>query len=93
MLASWGTGYVGAGDIGLGVIYRPEEYEGFAEGELDRYVKLRAPSGETRTHWIYGDWRKGFPNPTAPTARDWALRVEDLALQLGSPVTVRIVVR
>jgi Domain of unknown function (DUF4861) len=93
VLASWGNGYEGAGDIGLGVMYRPEEYAGFAEGEFDRYIKLRAPSGQARAHWIYGDWRKGFPNPTAPTARDWALRVEDLALQLRSPVTVRIVAR
>jgi hypothetical protein len=90
VLANWGNGYEGAGDIGLGIIYVPEEYAGFAEGELDRYVKLSARSGETRTHWIYGDWRKGFPNPIAPTARDWALRVEDLALQLRTPVAVRI---
>ena len=53
-------------------------------------MKLRAASGETRTHWIYGDWRKGMANPSAPTARDWALRVEDLAFQLRTPVTVRI---
>ncbi len=93
VLASWGLGYEGAGDIGLGIMYDPSEYAGFAEGELDRYIKLRAPSGVVRTHWIYGDWRKGFANPVAPTARDWALRVEDLALQLRSPVAVRIVVQ
>jgi hypothetical protein len=90
VLASWGQGYQGAGDIGLGLAYRLEEYAGSAEGELDRYVKLRAPSGEKRTHWIYGDWRKGFRNPIAPTARDWALRVEQLALQVRTPVAVRI---
>jgi hypothetical protein len=90
VLANWGWGYQGAGEIGLGIIYRPEEAVGFAEGDLDRYIKLRAANGETRTHWIYGDWRKGLPNPSAPTARDWALRVEDLALQLRTPVAVRI---
>ena len=90
VLANWGMGYQGAGEIGLGIIYRPEEAAGFADGDLDRYIKLRAASGETRTHWIYGDWRKGLPNPSAPTARDWALRVEDLALGLRTPVTVRI---
>jgi hypothetical protein len=90
VLACWGNGAEGAGDIGLGVMYRPEEYAGFAEGELDRFVKLRIPSGQTRTHWIYGDWRKGFANPIAPTARDWALRVEDLALELRTPVAVRV---
>jgi len=93
VLAGWGNGYEGAGDIGLGIMYRPEEFAGFAEGELDRYIKLRAPSGETRTHWIYGDWRKGLANPLAPTARDWALRVEDLALQVRIPVKVRIAAR
>ncbi len=61
-----------------------------ADGELDRYVKLRGRSGEMRTHWIYGDWRKGFPIPVAPSARDWALMVEDLALQLRMPVFVRL---
>jgi hypothetical protein len=90
LLASWGNGYEGAGEIGLAIMYRPEEYAGFAEGELDRYIKLRSASGETRTHWIYGDWRKGFANPSAPTARDWALRVEELALQIRTPVAVRI---
>jgi hypothetical protein len=93
VLTTWGGGYEGAGDIGLAVMVRPEEAAGFADGELDRFVKLRAASGETRTHWIYGDWRKGFPNPSAPTARDWALRVEDLALQLRTPVVVRIAPR
>ncbi len=90
VLANWGHGYEGAGEIGLGVMYRPEEYAGYTEGDLDRYVKLRGKSGEKRTHWIYGDWRKGFPNPIAPTARDWALNVEQLALQLRTSVSVQI---
>ena len=71
-------------------MFKPEEYAGYADGELDRYVKLRGRSGEKRTHWIYGDWRKGFPVPMAPSARDWALMVEDLALQLRTPVFVRV---
>lgn len=93
VLASWGNGYEGAGEIGLGIIYRPEEYAGYTEGELDRYVKLQSPSGEKRTHWIYGDWRKGLPNPVAPTARDWALAVEQLSLKLRTPVAVRVASR
>ncbi|MDD8016707.1 MAG: hypothetical protein PHX45_13585, partial [Acidobacteriota bacterium] len=59
-------------------------------GEHDRFAKLRSRSGEKRTHWIYGDWRKGLPNPLAPTARDWALAVEDLAVQLRTPVSIRV---
>ncbi len=90
VLATWGPGYEGAGEIGLGVMFKPGEYAGYADGELDRYVKLRGRSGEMRTHWIYGDWRKGFPIPVAPSARDWALMVEDLALQLRTPVSVRV---
>ncbi len=90
VLASWGYGYEGAGEIGLGIIYCPAEYAGYAEGELDRYLKLRSQSGEKRTHWIYGDWRRGFPNPVAPTARDWALGVEQLAWRLRTPLPVRI---
>ena len=90
VLANWGYGYEGAGEIGLGVMYRPEEYVGYAEGDLDRYVKLRGKSGEKRTHWIYGDWRKGFPNPIAPSARDWASNVEQLAWRLRTPVSIRI---
>lgn len=90
VLASWGYGFEGAGEIGLGVIYRPDEYAGHVDGEHDRFVKLRCQSGEKRTHWIYGDWRKGLPNPLAPSARDWALAVEDLAVQLRTPVSIRV---
>jgi hypothetical protein len=66
------------------------EYVGYAERELDRYVKLRTRSGEKRRHWIYGDWRKGFPHSVAPTGRDWALEVEELALQIRTPVVLLI---
>ncbi len=90
VLACWGNGYEGAGDIGLAVMFNPEELAGYAEGELDRYVKLRTRSGEKRRHWIYGDWRKGFPQPMAPTGRDWAHEVEELVLQIRTPVVLRI---
>jgi hypothetical protein len=72
-------------------MFNPEEYVGYAEGRLDRYVKLRSRSGEKRRHWIYGNWGKGFPQPVAPTGRDWALEVEELTLQIRSPVVIRIV--
>jgi hypothetical protein len=73
-----------------GVHQAGEEYAGCAEGELDRYVKLTSRSGEKRRHWIYGDWRKGFPHSVAPTGRDWALEVEELALQIRTPVVLLI---
>jgi hypothetical protein len=90
VLACWGNGYEGAGEIGLAVMFNPEECAGYAEGELDRYIKLKSRSGEKRRHWIYGDWRKGFPNSVAPTGRDWALEVEDLVLLIRTPVSLRI---
>jgi hypothetical protein len=67
------------------------EYVGYAEGQLDRYIKLKNRSEEKRRHWIYGDWRRGFLQPAAPTGRDWAHQVEELALQIRTPVVLRIV--
>ncbi|MDD8016041.1 MAG: hypothetical protein PHX45_10145, partial [Acidobacteriota bacterium] len=66
-------------------------YAGIAETDLDRLVKLKAEAGETVVYWLLGDWRKGLANPVAPTARDWARRVERLGFRLRTPVEVRFV--
>lgn len=88
-LAVWGTGVEGAGDIGLGLMFSPQEYAGFAENSLDRYVKLRIPAGKTRTHWILTGWSKGFTAPALPAAANWAKRVEELGLRLRTPIKVQ----
>ena len=89
-LASWGFGEPEAGEIGLALMFDPKQYVGIAESALDRLVKLKIGSGQTVVYWVLGDWRKGLANPVAPTARDWARQVEDLVLQLRTPVQVRL---
>jgi hypothetical protein len=88
VLASWGRQEDEIGDIGLGLMFFPAEYRGFAESGDDRYVKLAVPSGARRTHWIISGWRKGLPSPVAPTGRDWANGVRELAARLKVPVKV-----
>ncbi len=89
-LTSWGRQEDAIGDIGLGLVFRPEEYAGFAETDLDRNAILSAPSGAWRTHWVVAGWKKGFPSPVAPTAEDWSKEVRDLALRLRAPVSVTV---
>jgi hypothetical protein len=81
-IAAWGEGAPGAGEVGLAAIFDPAEFAGFAENELDRFVKLAVPSGEKRTHWIYGGWHRGITAPEAPQASGWAKNVEDLSSRL-----------
>jgi hypothetical protein len=88
VLANWGKQEDAIGDIGLGLIYPAGDERGYAETSRDRLVKLTAPSGKSRTHWVIGGWRKGFPNPVAPTGRDWADTVRELAVRLTAPVKV-----
>ena len=76
-------------DIGMGIIFKPGEYTGYSESETDRYVRLKIPAGKQCTHWIIGGWRKGFMSPVAPSAKDWADSVEELARRLCVPVGIR----
>ena len=39
-IVTWGEGAPGAGEVGLAAIFNPAEFAGFAENELDRFVKL-----------------------------------------------------
>ncbi len=89
-LSSWGPGEPEAGDIGMALMFDPKQSEGISESTFDRLVKLKVGAGQTAVYWVLGGWRKGLPNPVAPTARDWARQVEDLALQLRTPVQVRL---
>ena len=91
VLSNWGSYDPEAKDIGLGLMFDPGEYSGYTESDLDRFVKLKIPVKQ-RTHWILGGWRKGFSSPVAPTGRDWANKVEELALQLRTPVHIEYLV-
>jgi hypothetical protein len=89
-LATWGDGAPGAGEVGLAAIFNPAEYSGFAETDLDRYVKLAVPSGEKRTHWIYGGWHQGLTAPRPPQASNWARDAAELAARLLAPLKIQI---
>ena len=92
-IATWGEGAPGAGEVGLAAVFSPAEFAGFAESDLDRYVKLAVPSGEKRTHWIYGGWHQGLTAPQAPQASNWARDSAELAARLLAPVKIQFKAR
>ncbi len=92
-LATWGEGAPGAGEVGLALIFAPAEHAGFAENELDRYVKLALPSGEKRTHWIVAGWHLGITAPPPPQASNWAKAVEEISIRLTAPLNPRIIAK
>jgi len=85
-LANWGEGAPGAGEVGLALIFRSEEYVGFAENDLDRYVKLSTIPGEKRTFWIVGGWHQGIAAPEPPQASSWFKKICDLSTKLLCPL-------
>jgi hypothetical protein len=92
-LATWGEGAPNAGEVGLAAIFSPAEYSGFAENNLDRYVKLAIPSGEKRTHWLFGGWHLGLTAPKQPQASNWAAEVAQTAARVLAPVKVEVKAR
>ena len=89
-LATWAleTGIIG--EVGLGLIFPVSDYLSFSENEHDRYVKLKIPSGEKQTHYIYGRWRKGYISPTAPNLDNLEKDIKLLSRKLRVPVTIDI---
>jgi hypothetical protein len=85
--ASWGK-TPGAGEIGLAAIFPPDDFAGLEEGPADRAVKLEGRASRTLTFWVAGSWERGITSPGVPAAQNWALRVENLAARLLSPVKV-----
>jgi hypothetical protein len=92
-LATWGEGAPGAGEVGLALIFAPAERIGFAENDLDRYVKLAVPSGEKRTHWIIAGWHLGITAPPPPQASNWAKAIEEMSIRLTASLNPRIIPR
>jgi len=90
MFASWGRMDDRIKEIGLGLAFRPEHFAGYVENELGRSIKLKVRTGDVQTHYIVGAWRKGFNSPVAPTGTDWAKEVNELGLQLHTPITVKV---
>ncbi len=87
-LAAWGKGAKNAGEIGLAAIFRPADFAGMEETDLDRSVKLKGPAGAKLTHWVVGSWEQGITSPGVPAAKNWAIKVEELARRLLVPVKV-----
>ncbi len=88
--SAWGEGIKGAGEIGLAVIFDPEDYVGLEESGSERIIRLRAEAGETSTYWILGGWEKGILAPLPPKFRNWSRRIESLAAKLLTPIEVRL---
>jgi hypothetical protein len=92
-VSTWGEGAPGAGEVGLAVLFSPAEFAGYAENDLDRYVKLSIPSGAKRTHWLLGGWHQGLTAPAAPQGEGWAVEVAATAAKVLAPVKVEIQAR
>jgi hypothetical protein len=92
-ITTWGEGAPNAGEVGLAAIFSPAEHVGFAENNLDRYVKLAVPSGEKRTHWLLGGWHLGLTAPKPPQAANWAVEVAQTAARVLAPVKVEVKAR
>lgn len=90
---TWGEGAPGAGEVGLAAIFNPAEYAGFAETDLDRFVKLSIPSGAKRTHWILGGWHQGLTAPALPQAEGWKTEVAATAARVMAPVKIAVQAR
>ncbi len=87
--AAWGEGARGAGEIGLALIFRPEDFAGLEETGTERFVKLRLDGGSKCTYWVVGGWDKGIRSPLPPRARNWVRQTEDLAAKLLAPLEIR----
>ncbi len=88
--SAWGKGVRGAGEIGLAIIFPPEDFAGLEESESERFIKLR-PGDEGRcTYWIAGGWDKGIRSPLPPRGMNWVRQTEALAGKLLAPLVVRI---
>jgi len=93
LLAVWGKGAQGAGEIGLAAIFSPADFVGVDETAIDRAVKLKGPVGVKLTHWVVGAWERGITSPGVPAAKNWFRKVEGLAQRLLVPVKVEFKAR
>ncbi len=91
-IAGWGKA-PGSGEIGLAAIFAPDQFAGLEEGAADRTVKLRGRASQTLTFWVEGSWERGITSPGVPAAQNWALRIENLANRLLSPINVEFKAR
>jgi hypothetical protein len=92
-LETWGDGAPGAGDVGLATIFNPGECVGFAESDLDRFVKLSVPSGVAKTYWTLGGWHQGLTAPQPPQAAGWKSEVAETAARVLAPVKIEVATR
>jgi hypothetical protein len=88
LLASWGRGSEGAGEVGLGAVFTPSEFVGLDEAGPERSIKLNARPGKKQTFWTIGGWGRGIVTAAAPAAKNWARTVGELGLKVRVPVEV-----
>jgi Domain of unknown function (DUF4861) len=88
LLAVWGRGADKAGEIGLAAVFWPGDFADIQEAPLDRSLKLGSRAGRTVTYWLAGAWERGVTSPGVPAAKNWAVKVAELAARLRVPVKV-----
>jgi hypothetical protein len=88
ILSVWGRGTGAADEIGLAVIFDPDQFLGFEETATDRWVKLTGKPGVKLTHWILSGWIKGLGAPAYPPSKNWTAKAGEIAKQVRARVTV-----
>ncbi len=91
MLGTWGRQGDDIGQIGVGVIVPPEQWQGIEQLDDERRVRCAIP-GDVFRYWIIGTWRRGMQYPVAPTAENWQRDLEVLASDLNNPVVMEVAV-
>lgn len=88
--AAWGRSRAAAGEIGLAVIFRPDDFVGLDETADSRFLKLSPRSAGPVSHWLFAGWSRGLPQVRAANAAAWELKVAAAAERLLVPVRVTL---
>jgi len=76
-------------EIGLGLIFDPNEFVGYMDNQEGRFVKLKIPKGIKYTYYTIGAWKGGYNVPPLTGGAEWNENLSELAKQLKSPVSIK----
>jgi hypothetical protein len=86
-LVKWEKMEKNAGNQGLAVITRPEDFVKHTEDALNQLVITQLDSNQTSDYWAGFCWDK---DPAYPSAAAWTAHVDAFARSLASPVRVTV---
>lgn len=87
-LAAWGKSSTGAGEIGLAIIFKPEDFLGLEESGSARFLKFKTASAKALEFWAATSWSRGITAPSSPAVKSWLSRVEALSQILRAHIVI-----